>query len=101
MANTLELLDKLNAELKTIDTEFDNFLNDSTITAGSFNRFLKSISALDTSSIDVNKTVEIMTGDNAKQKDYPNAIPFIDEVEDPVKDEVNRTTTVINTNGEV
>ena len=101
MANTLELLDKLNTELKNIDNNFNDFLNDSTITAGKYNTFLKSISALDTSSLDINKTVEIMTDDNAKQKDYPDAIPFIDSVNDPVKDEVERTTTVVNTNGEV
>lgn len=98
MANTLELLEQLNTEFTDIDKEFNDFLSDSTVNASSFNTFLKSLNAY---SVDTNTTMEMMTGEDDKQKDYPNAIPVIDEVVDPIKDEVNKSTTIVNTNGEV
>ena len=98
MANTLELLEQLNTEFIDIDKEFNDFLSDSTVNASSFNTFLKSLNAY---SVDTNTTMEMMTGEDDKQKDYPNAIPVIDEVVDPIKDEVNKSTTIVNTNGEV
>ena len=98
MANTLELLEQLNIEFTDIDKEFNDFLSDSTVNASSFNIFLKSLNAY---SVDTNTTMEMMTGEDDKQKDYPNAIPVIDEVVDPIKDEVNKSTTIVNTNGEV
>ena len=98
MANTLELLEQLNTEFTDIDKEFNDFLNESTVNASSFNTFLKSLNAY---SVDTNTTMEMMTGEDDKQKDYPNAIPVIDEVVDPIKDEVNKSTTIVNTNGEV
>ena len=98
MANTLELLEQLNTEFTDIDKEFNDFLSDSTVNASSFNTFLKSLNA---QSVYTNTTMEMMTGEDDKQKDYPNAIPVIDEVVDPIKDEVNKSTTIVNTNGEV
>lgn len=98
MADILELLEQLNTEFKDIDKEFDDFLNDPTINASSFNTFLKSLNAY---SVDTNTTMEMMTGEDDKQKDYPNAIPVIDEVVDPIKHDVNKSTTIVNTNGEV
>ena len=98
MANTLELLEQLNIEFTDINKEFDNFLNEPMVNASSFNTFLKSLNAY---SIDTNTTMEMMTGEDDKQDDYPNAIPVIDEVVDPIKDEVNKSTTIVNTNGEV
>lgn len=98
MANTLELLEQLNTEFADIDKAFNDFLSDSTVNASSFNTFLKSLNAY---SVDTNTTMEMMTGEDDKQKDYPNAIPVIDEVVDPIKEEVNKSTTIVNTNGEV
>lgn len=98
MTNTLELLEQLNTEFTDIDKEFNDFLSDSTVNASSFNTFLKSLNAY---SVDTNTTMEMMIGEDDKQKDYPNAIPVIDEVVDPIKDEVNKSTTIVNTNGEV
>lgn len=98
MANTLELLEQLNTEFTDIDKEFNDFLSDSTVNANTYNTFLKSLKAY---SVDTNTTMEMMTGEDDKQKDYPNAIPVIDEVVDPIKDEVNKSTTIVNTNGEV
>lgn len=98
MANTLELLEQLNTEFTDINKEFNDFLSDSTVNANTYNTFLKSLQAY---SVDTNTTMEMMTGEDDKQKDYPNAIPVIDEVVDPIKDEVNKSTTTVNTNGEV
>ena len=56
--------------------------------------------ALDTSSLDVDKTVTIMTGENDKQSKMINSIPVIDEVEDPIKDDQVKNP-IINLNGEV
>lgn len=97
MDNILELSEKLNSELQDINSEFNDFLNNDIVEANVYNVFLKSITAY---SIDTDTTMEMMTGEDDKQKDYPNSIPVIDEVVDPIKDDQTKNP-VVNTNGEV
>lgn len=100
MDNIDELLSKLNTEFNVINNDFDNFLEESNVKVSAYSSFLKNINALDTSSLDVDKTVTIMTGENDKQSKMINSIPVIDEVEDPIKDDQVKNP-IINLNGEV
>lgn len=100
MDNIDELLSKLNTEFNVINNDFDNFLEESNVKVSAYSSFLKNINALDTSSLDADKTVTIMTGENDKQTKMINSIPVIDEVEDPIKDD-QVENPIINLNGEV
>jgi len=100
MDNIDELLSKLNTEFNVINNDFDNFLEESNVKVSAYSSFLKNINALDTSSLDADKTVTIMTGENDKQTKMINSIPVIDEVEDPIKDDQVKNP-IINLNGEV